>query len=66
MQSPRLSFAKSDTHSTSCCNLEESTLTLDASITSFRDLSISEVNDLGLSLSKIITDSEEEPELEAI
>jgi hypothetical protein len=55
---------KMDLLAGSCCNLEESILTLDASITSFKDLSISETNDSGLSLEKIITDSEDDPELE--
>lgn len=60
MQSPRYSLEKSDSLSPSCSPLDESTLTLDASIASFKDLSISETNDSALSLSKIITDSEGE------
>lgn len=63
MQSQRYSLDKMDSLSPTCCSLEESLLTLDASITSFKDFSISETNDSALSLSKIITDSEEDAEV---
>jgi hypothetical protein len=62
MQSPRLSLDRSDSQSPSCCALEDSLLTLNSSTTSLRDLCMAELNDSPLSLSKIITDSDEEPE----
>jgi hypothetical protein len=62
MQSPRYSLDRSDSQTPTCCALEDSILTLDASTASLKDLSISENNDCPLSLSKIITDSDEEAE----
>lgn len=62
MQSPRHSIDRSDSQSPTCSALEDSILTLDASTASLKDLSLCELNEGALSLSKIITDSEEEAE----
>ncbi len=66
LESPRCSIDKSDTSLPSYSKLEESVLTLDGSTASLRDLNIYEINDFGLSLSKIITDSDEDDTVEEL
>lgn len=66
LESPRCSIDKSDTSLPSYSKLEESVLTLDGSTASLKDLNIYEVNDFGLSLSKIITDSDEDDTTEEL